>query len=93
MALPQSLTKPVGTAGDNMSSTPSLFPEPDTDAVYREAVDFIRLTEQLKESPKELSAVQRQLEVACSELAASAECLRSRMNNLTALTSDGSAVR
>ena len=54
----------------------------DVDAVYREAVQFIHLAEEIKMAPEKLRNLHDRLRSACSELSDSVDFLRHQANEL-----------
>lgn len=67
--------------------------QPNVDAVYREAVEFIRLGEEIKNSPEHLRTLLSRLRLACTELTTSIDSLRNQADELQGHVQSSNAVQ
>jgi len=74
--------KPLST---DTGSPLSKASQPNIDAVYRQAIEFINLADEIKKSPEGLRVLHDQLRKACSELSSSIDLLRHQANELQGL--------
>lgn len=59
--------------------------QPDIDAIYCEAIEFINLAEEIKKSPEGLRVLHERLRKACSELSSSIDLLRHQADEVQGL--------